>query len=842
MSSSKQPFVMILALAMSLSAFSLPAAYADDGGTAGQEESGGAQTAPREPSFTAGTVDIGGGNAISVEQAAILPTDDGQIVVFTLNVQNNSAQDLQFINYWVRLESKSGAHYSVNLMPQDKDKNRIPAYSSQKIHFYSKVSSNVNLHDLKFRIIEWDFSAANFEREHGVVSISDDYSYVTPVDVPRTLELAGTTLRTSITRVTAGKNDKYMTPALTFRMENTGVKSAVIPDYHYYIRTADGLQYPLEAAGLSKDTAIYPRFDKEIQLTGTLPADTPTEGWQLLITQQDDTAKLTIPTAFYQMPQPDTGDTGVVGADTVKKLEVGSNTLETSVKKVITNKNDKMYSSTVFFSMKNTGQTSVSLPKYQFTLKTADGLAYPVAAELDNVSIDPQVSREIQLQASVPVEVSLDQARLVLSSPPPNPDDPESKGIPLAAYELPAPNQGQLAEGDTGEFSNADGTYTVRLNSVQRLPWEDEDVLAASVTLGNRGADSLPIPGITGYFLLDDTIEIPVQTVHEDEVVSIKKNGEIGLQLYGKIPYTNEYSSLKLVLQQKVDDKTTVDLLEFRHDSTLLPPRFVSVGDSFLMEGAGRNAELAINDVRTYEGVDGSLLTVFLNVQNREKRFANIPELAAYFKTSDGSMYPAEISNLKNKIGPNSVATLYVHAILPKDTKSEEVQLLVGEAVKEGGFDTSGEPDGYIKGALFAIPKENTQPKTDFKNLLLYPYTLSINGIKTEVLSRNQFRFALDYALAKSLLADGTDIEEHKLIIEVTDAAGSDLKFTRELSLGSDDGLAVGEHTKEFLITDEALLLRLPYLNSYKINIYDEFHGQKKLIATDTYNWFPVSE
>jgi len=435
--------------------------------------------------------------------------------------------------------------------------------------------------------------------------------------------------------------------------------------------------------------------------------------------------------------------------------------------------------------------------------------------------------------------VEMEGARLVVSSPPLDEKDTSSKGMPLVSFDLSTSRQGSATIGDKVEFSNEDGTYTVRLDSIQRLPWQDQDTLSAQIFLANPTADSKPIPKLSGKFVLDDTIDIPFQVIQEDKVIGLKGHSEIRLSLFGAIPYTYEYANLKLVLEEKVDEKTSHTLLEFAHDGRTQPPRFISVGEEYEIKGIGKNAALAVNDVRTYEGIDGDLVAVLMNVQNLEKRFADIPNLVAYFETLDGSIYPAEIPQLKDKLAPNGVATLYVSGTLPKETKAEDLRLIVGEGVSGGtDADKPGLAGAYVNAVSFAIPEEKKYASDYFTHLQFFPYTISLSQFRADMATTDSFILSFDYILSKSLLV-GSEGLDRKLILEFVDSGGS-FKFTEELTLGTD--LKVGEHRKEILKNDDALMSKMAHLQSYEINIYEEYKGQKKRIANRKFPWFSTSD
>src|SRR5690606_20432116 len=116
--------------------------------------------------------------------------------------------------------------------------------------------------------------------------------------------------------------------------------------------------------------------------------------------------------------------------------------------------------------------------------------------------------------------------------------------------------------GQSYTFNNDDGEYHVVLNSVSRLPLEDQDVITASFTISNEGTSTLPIPALGGKFVLDDVVDQAAQTVSNDQVIGLQPGTEVQLQLYAAIPYTYTYSELKVVLQEGTGESAD-DLLEF---------------------------------------------------------------------------------------------------------------------------------------------------------------------------------------------------------------------------------------------------------------------------------------
>lgn len=789
-----------------------------------------------------GSVSIGGSNTIEVKQAGILSGDDGKTLNFTVTVHNNGEQEIQFIDYWVRVRNKSGIPFSVQLMPQDKDKNRVSGNGTLDVSFYAKLNDSTNLNDLVFSIVKWDFSSPNYERTLGDIAVPDDYTRIAPVNASQNVKASGTVLNTWIDRATIKKTDKGLVPSIYFKMDNVGSKGAVLPNYQYYVKTGEGLSYPLEVTGPDAvNKNIYPRFTKELILTGIMPEFTSGENMELVITMVDESTKMTLPVASYKIP-PISGavDVPSVKLYDTKTIEFDVNKLEATVKKFTKNKNEKFYQTITTLNLKNAGTASFTVPKYRFFIQTADELTYPVTVEkFDNVTIDPLVSKELTLNVSIPSTVAADKWKLLMVPAAPTDKNTPDDKTPVAVFDLPDSTLDGSAPGNVYSYSNTAGTYTMALKEIERLPWEDQDIVSAGITISNSGEAALPIPSLTGYFLFDEAVKVPFKVIQRDNVLSVKQGSDLGLQLLAKIPYTNEYSSVKVVLQEKVDS-TVNDITQFTHNDDTVSMPVIGIGNSFDLTGSGRQANLSIRSVRSYSGAEADLYTVQLDVKNLEKRFSGLANLVGYFKTKDDLMFPANISVVKKKISPQGKATLYVSTPLGREIDRSGMQLIVGEGVKDNKLAEAETPDAYVNAVAFQLPSEPKEPKTDFNNLDLFPYTISLSNFSASIPSKNQALFSFKYKLMKNMLVE-SNMDDHQIILEFTDTSGS-ISFSKTYSFDKEGGFKQGEDTINIIENDPAIMLKIQYINDYKVNVYDQYLGQKKLLASQTFGWFTTSD
>jgi hypothetical protein len=535
--------------------------------------------------------------------------------------------------------------------------------------------------------------------------------------------------------------------------------------------------------------------------------------------------------------------------------------VKSSIKKILMTKNEKNFSPTIVLNMENVGSRSAVVPGYQFLLRTGEGFMYPLDAKsLKDLSINPQVNKEIELTGSVPVSVSTEGWQLVIIQSAAD----LKLNLPIAYFQLPQVSEPDSV--DTGaeyNFSNKEGTYTTKLNSFQRLPWEDQDILNASLTLLNKGSEALPIPDLTGYYLLDDTVKVEAKLIKTDKMIGLPKGASANFQFLGKMPYTYQFSTVKLVLEEKTGENTKEELLEFAHRSELLNMPYFNVGEVYKMSGIGRSASYKVNKITTYSGDTADIFTVQMEASNLEKRFNDVSKLVAQFKTTDGTVYPAVISEIKNKVSPSGTSLLFMSSTLPKAFPTSNMHVMIGEAVTEDKYtEKDAKPDAYVNAAAFWLPQEDFAVKDDFNKIDLQPYSLTVGGINTW-LDRNELRLTFDYELTKNILME-TNTEGRKLVFGFEDEKGNK-SFTKEFDFkdfdttstesgstagsassdttAADDKIRLGKHDK-FRITerDQDLIFHLDTLKTYKVSIYDSFQGQKKLLASKKIDWFTTTD
>jgi hypothetical protein len=391
------------------------------------------------------------------------------------------------------------------------------------------------------------------------------------------------------------------------------------------------------------------------------------------------------------------------------------------------------------------------------------------------------------------------------------------------------------------------------------------------MVLANNGTDSLPVPNMLGYFLLDDNVKVPAQVITPAKVIGLNKGSSIGLQMAAKVPYTYEFSKVKLVLQEKTDDDKTNDVLEFETPAEVMNVPIADSAASYNLTDPGYRSQFTIQGVKMYEGKSTYLYTAQVVVENREKRFTNLAKLVASFRTPDGTVYPASVTEVKDKVSPGGKAILNVYSELPIGVNSSGMNLLLGEAVSggklsgsdssagsantgssgdssSGGGSSSSGADMYVKPFAFWLPQDKSEVQTSLKDIALAPYTLSIDHIGTS-LNNSTLTLKFNYEIDKDNGVQ-TSTDGRKIVFQLNDTNGlRAIEWSADLSSfepkSSDtpstpqSSLRVGKYSDFKIDLQNAdLLYKLSFLKTYDFNVYEEFQGHRRLIATMKNDWF----
>jgi hypothetical protein len=791
------------------------------------------------------TISLSAKSYIKLKQAYMLSGAHANTLSFTLTIHNGDAVDMDFLDYWVRLFTKAGTIYYPKLITADLSKKRIAANSNEDYTFYATVGATVKLQDISFKAIKWDFKKPGFMNVLGEITLPNDYSPAVPSSAKQTIESNGTALTAYVKKSTLQQADEVDLLTLTLALENIGTKNAPLSDFNYSILTAEGVEYPLESKGLNTGTQLAPKIAKDIEWTATLPKNINPENWKLLVTSTEAESKLALPILLLDL-------TGVIQQDASSSavetgiIEIDKQTITASVYEWSqTDNDDDGYATTLHLNLENTGSKKVTIPSYQFLLRTQEGLTYPlIAAGIENITINPKQKKEIMLTVTLPTSIDMDLMKLEIYEPVASGTDASDRKR-IGTYLLPQKTSIAGSIDKPILYTNKYGTYDLSLTAVQRLPWLDQDQLMAEVSLINKTASSLPIPVISAYYLIDGTVKVEAKVIQPENALGVDGQSQLSLIVIGTLPYTSQFNDVKLILQEQADNQTLTSIGEFSYTSELIKQTQLKSTESYELMEAGRKAKITLNRVSSYLGSNSDLVYTELQMVNSEKRFTSLARLSGYYKTVDERYYPAVVSDVQQSISPNGSVLLSFWSKMPKGVKTKDLQLVLGEAITGNKITgINDKPDGLINAVVFQLPEENNQVNGSLSQVDISPYSVTMSKMNATLGTNvGDILLSFNYRLEKKNEAYEAYPDGHKLIVEFE--AGSE-KFSESLELEPNQGgkgLQLGQaNTYQMTFKDPTLLTKISIFNNYTIRLYDEFQGYRKLLATRSFNWFAVSD
>lgn len=536
----------------------------------------------------------------------------------------------------------------------------------------------------------------------------------------------------------------------------------------------------------------------------------------------------------------------VTPMDNGRAISVGDTKASFVIEQATIGKSDKYYRPDIDLIIKNEGSSSVALPDYQLYIQTNENLLYPISVtNLKGATLDPLTEKKFDLTASIPIAVKEGTWKLVVTVPV---NEGKDK-VPVAQMELPKANT--TVGSDLNKyytFTNANGVYYIKLNSINRLPIEDNDLVVANLTITNKGTETLPAPDLVGKYLFNGNIEKSVNVSNNKKVIAISPGASIDIQASGIVPYTFDIAKVQLQIQQKDATSSEVtDLVAFTYSGAFSSVATVTAEQGFEIKDVGYRSSVKVKDFRIYNGTSANIIAAQLKLTNQEKRLADMQQLAGYYEKSDGTVYPATFQSTTDKLNPGGNALIYAWASVPKDADVSDIKLVVGKAIVETTQADSSKTTvtGYVSPYSFVLPTD-AKEQAGLQKIDVTPYQLSINRVLTQInFQESQVKLEFAYTMEQDLLTKA-DMKDQSLVIELKDANGK-AAFSKQFTIGTTDSdssnstaasLKIGTNTASVTWTDEDFVLFLTTLKDFEFNVYHEIQpGYKKLIATEKLPW-----
>lgn len=631
--------------------------------------------------------------------------------------------------------------------------------------------------------------------------------------------------------------------SFTYTITNKGTSEINLIDYWTRVKTKGGSKYTVKQITQDKEKKTVPAkssetltFYSEISNTITLKDlvfefivwDFNSSNFERIIGQ------FTVPSNYSMTVKPNFS------------YQIKSNGLLTSVQDVWINKGSEYTEVSMNYVMENLDNHSVTIPQYKFSLKTSEGILYPFESDLgtESVSILARDKKMARLTGKVPANLAIDNVSLILLQN----EEAAKLDIPIISYQLPKLQTNSDTKLQNIEYNTSLGKYNITLERVQRLPWGNQDILVSTFNVKNETKTTLPLLTLAGEYKLDGVSikDNEVTTINLDKILGIASNQQTKVIVYTKVPYTYSFTTIGLTLQSKVTGETSPRFIkEFKTDIRNLTTPTVRKNTTHVYDSVGKKTEVSVISTQTYSSDKTKLIYLEMELTNKEKRTNTLPKLEGLLKTQNDEFFPLTIKALESAIVSNGTVMISAWAEVPNKTNTSGSTVTIGEGVtKTTTNDENTASDAFINAVNFILPNEDNTVKSDLQGIEIYPYEITIRQPYATLNAMGNVGMKLDfeYDLKKTDTESDLAIEPHKLVIEFVDQGRLNTTYVRGLSLegaSEVENLIIGDKVqKTITFEDEDIFMKIQKFESYKINIYDEVKGHRKLIATYDGKWF----
>lgn len=809
------------------------------------------------PAFKFNSVPLGAGVTAVLENVNIWSQTGGNIVSYTLKYTNSGNSSASLLKYFSRVVTPGGSVLPGNPVGTDALKKKVGAKESLSVTYYVNVGQTSSLQGLKISMLVWDAKAKGYLKQTGSYAVPANYS---------TAAAAGTSLNTTMNDipVTASADSlqlyKYggkVYAKVGLNLTNKGNKVLGDPGYSAYLVSASGTSFELALSSTQADYKIQPQEKRSIYYLAEIPAYLKTDNMKLQFTQKDETTKLELPKSAYKLPAA-TSPNLVVGSGVVKKIIVNSNTIETLIRNANVYSQDADAVWTFQMQIKNTGNKAVTLPSYELAVKSQKGTTFPVSAKgLSGVTLKPLETKIIPLTVRVPLEVEQSGLQLMMieavgadtavGSGTAGTEGTEgasgagnagsgattSKMIfPVAYFVIPYALRADVQTGQEYMTTNSYGSFSYSIQSVQRYPWRDDDIVAARLKITNTQSVSLTLPELKGSIKLDnDSLLVTTDLFMDNKESSVLAPGKsVVLYVLGKIAYTAEFQDIRIALYG-TENTETVPFLDLSINNSINSIAIIPQGKNYTVNGKGKTATVQENRTTVYEGENYNLVYTELLMSSEEKRQSKMARLQAYYRTKDGQYFEATPSQSDNSAAPGAKQLVVFWTKLPKTTDISDISLYLGAGINGGKLiESKEEATGFVDVAALQLNPQANVPATTLLNTVLYPYTISfLSSEGRHLKSSDTINISVNYNLKRDYQYDAGALE-HKLILQITDPFG--ISQEKTLSIGTD--LIEGTNNVYSLSINRSLYKTLGG-GTYKLTLYDEFQGERLMLGGQVY-------
>ncbi|MFC6334919.1 hypothetical protein ACFP56_19995 [Paenibacillus septentrionalis] len=763
------------------------------------------------------------GVSVTLYDAQVVRDEVGNLASFTLLFENNSNSTVNLIDYWAKIKGSNNKSYVTKLIGEDKDKKYVIPKTTTYLTFYAYVDEKEKLTDLNIELIKWDFNANNYERIIGSLKSSTngftDYKKAKEININKALM----NILVSDYKMYTDNQNAHI--SLDMAIRNKANNLLDLNSLEFYLSDGKGILIELEKS--SKEVSLRAQERKNIILTTAVEKSFANNNLSVIVMLKDEGAAINIPKATFILPK--LSSTAINKANKETRYTINGVSIALTMNESSLSYTNKKSVVETKVTLENKGNNKVKLPDFEFYIKSSQGYLYPiVSVETEEFDLLPKIAKEITLQGEIPQDLKLETSEIVVFVK----NNENSQNNYLGSYQISIGKSTQPEQ-----TSSSSATYQnmlIEQVSLQRTPNGINDLLIAEFKVTNKGNKGQGKLDMTGLFELDG-VKLSAESttiMNLDRLVAVSPGQSYKIVAYTEIPYIQNADKIVFRMQEKAESGLK-DIHSFEV-SSMSNARLLASNQSYNIDTLGGRGDVIVLDSSVYSGKQNDLFVAKLKYTNKEKRAAVPTKLIGYIENSKEDIIDLEVKSYETRLLPDGQAIIYVSAVTPKNYEDKKINLYFGEAIAG----TEELQKVLINPVYTQHLFKNVETDSDFSNLIFNQYEVSLYNFYGQLDSSDggwtidgvKLDFEYDLKIRDEAPAY-SDVEN--IIIEFSDATTPSIVFSQSFSINTDEesSLQLGTRKSQSLSVKNNFA-HLKNFTTYNVNVYTEYKGYKKLIAS----------
>ncbi|GIP19075.1 hypothetical protein J40TS1_47170 [Paenibacillus montaniterrae] len=761
--------------------------------------------------------------------AQLVKDATGKLASFTVKFENKSQNNVPLIDYWAKISGKDNRSYVTRLMSEDKEKRYVIPNSTTYLTYYAYVGANDALTDLSLDIIKWDFNAKDYERIVG--KLKSTGNGVTPYKKSEETNLDKALLNVLLGSYKMYSDKNYHYFNIEVVMRNKASAALDTSKLSYYLTDGKGTLIPLLSANKEEGSAsLNPQERRTTLLSATLDKSFAKNNAKVVVMYNDEAGSIQLPRVTFALPA--LKDTSAVKSSATSTFSIGNHQVNMTVNEQrVSQSNGSTFTDTSIV-LENKSVSKMTMPNFEYYIKTAQGFLYPLVPE-ENAPTEllPNIKKEIKLRGELPKDADLKKSQFVVFYS----EEKGQKSNFLGNFEIVLGGANQPTKPATNKTTYQD--QVIEQTSLQRIPSGDSDLLIAEFKILNKSAKAKARLQLSGQFEIDG-VKLPADAtkiVYLDNLLTIGKDQSYRVITYTKIPYVQSTDNVLFNMIEKLEDKENT-IHQFKLNE-MTSARLLAANEPYVIDTTGGKGEVQVQRSDILKGKQNDLFLTQLVYESKEQRSVVPTQLVGYITNSNGDVVELTIKPYTSRIMPNGKVVLYGSAVIPKDYEQQKINLYFGETVKTGEEEISNVMVNpvYTQNLIKA-----DSPIDSFTALPFMKYDISLSSFyaqfdSTDGLIADTINLSFNYDI--TVRDDAPEYADaHRIVIEYVDPERPSVTFSKSFEIGGekDDKFTIGTRNKQTMsFSDSALQFTNP--GQYIVNVYEEYDGFKKLIASKTF-------